>query len=95
VSRVYLFVLGRGRVRLFRRSRAAIRDGIIKGTGIEWSINVRAHATNRVIAPCLWSLVEIGNSNGMRRQANQGDSTHDYYPTCYNSNRDDCGVYNY
>jgi len=44
VSRVYLLVLGRGRVRLFRRSRAAIRDGIIKGTRIEWSINVRAHA---------------------------------------------------
>jgi hypothetical protein len=33
---------GRGRVRLLRRSHAAIRDGIIKGTGIEWSINVRA-----------------------------------------------------
>jgi hypothetical protein len=31
---------GRGRVRLLRRSHAAIRDGSIKGTGIEWSINV-------------------------------------------------------
>jgi hypothetical protein len=48
----------------------------------------------RVIAPRLWSLVEIGNSDGMRRQANQGDSTHDYCPACYNSNRGDCGVYN-
>ena len=31
---------GGGRVRLLRRSHAAIRDGIIKGIGIEWSINV-------------------------------------------------------
>ncbi len=28
-------------------------------------------------------------------QANQGDSTHDYCPTYYNSNRYDCGMYNY
>ena len=36
---------GRGRVRFRRRSHAEIRDGIIKGTGIEWSINVRARVT--------------------------------------------------
>jgi hypothetical protein len=31
---------GGGHVRLLRRSYAAIRDGVIKGIGIEWSINV-------------------------------------------------------
>ena len=42
-----------------------------------------------------WSLVEIGNFDRIIWQANQGDSTHDYPPTYYNTERYDCGAYKY
>jgi hypothetical protein len=43
----------------------------------------------------LWSLVEIGNPDGTIGQANQGDPTHDYGPTYYNSKRGEVGMANY
>ena len=62
MSRVHLLVLVENAFDFFGDPMPAIRDGIIKGTGIEWSINVRARVTLLSGAPVHRSQIGAGGT---------------------------------